>query len=180
VKRLLDTCDTGTIQGQRNRIVLGLLTGAGLRREELAKLKFEDVILQPVPRKVRTVLNVTGKGAKDRIIPINDKLAAAVAEWQALVVDGYVARSITKGGVIGDSISAMGIYNIINKAGQMIGKPELAPHDLRRTFAQLGFQAGVPITQISKLLGHASVSTTQRYLNLDLDLTTTVSDFIPF
>ena len=66
VKRLFDTCDTGTIQGQRDRIVLGLLTGAGLRREELAKLKFEDVILQPVPGKVRTVLNVTGKGAKDR------------------------------------------------------------------------------------------------------------------
>ena len=180
VKRLLDTCATGTIQGQRDRIVLGLLTGAGLRREELAKLKFEDVMLQPVPGKVRTVLNVTGKGAKDRIIPINDKLAATVAEWQAIVVDGYVARSITKGGGIGDSISAMGIYNIVNKAGQMIGKLELAPHDLRRTFAQLGFQAGVPITQISKVLGHASVSTTQRYLNLDLDLTTTVSDFIPF
>ena len=180
VKRLLDTCDPGTIQGQRNRIVLGLLTGAGLRREELAKLKFEDVILQPVPGKVRTVLNVTGKGAKARIIPINDKLAAAVAQWQAIVADGYVARSITKGGVIRDSISAMGIYNIVNKAGQMIGKLELAPHDLRRTFAQLGFQAGVPITQISKLLGHASVSTTQRYLNLDLDLTTTVSDFISF
>ena len=74
----------------------------------------------------------------------------------------------------------MGIYNIVNKAGQMIGQPELAPHDLRRTFAQLGFQAGVPITQISKLLGHTSISTTQRYLNLDLDLATTVSDFIPF
>jgi site-specific recombinase XerD len=72
----------------------------------------------------------------------------------------------------------MGIYNIVNKAGQMIGQPELAPHALRRTFAQLGFQAGVPITQISKLLGHASVSTTQRYLNLDL--TTTVLTSYPF
>ena len=46
--------------------------------------------------------------------------------------------------------------------------------------AQLGYEAGVPITQISKLLGHATVATTQRYLNLDLDLETTISDFIPF
>jgi integrase len=126
------------------------------------------------------VLNVTGKGAKDRIVPINDKLAAAIEEWRAVVGDSCVARSVTKGGAIGDSLSAMGIFNIVNKAGQIIGKPELAPHDLRRTFAQLGYEAGVPITQISKLLGHASVSTTQRYLNLDLDLETTVSDFIPF
>ncbi len=64
-------------------------------------------------------------------------------------------------------------------AGQAIGKNELAPHDLRRTYAQLGYEAGIPITQISKLLGHASVATTQRYLNLDLDLNTTISDFIP-
>ena len=48
-----------------------------------------------------------------------------------------------------------------------------------RTFAQLGYSAGVPLTQISTLLGHADVRTTQRYLNLALDLETTVSDFIP-
>ena len=56
----------------------------------------------------------------------------------------------------------------------------LAPHDLRWTYAQLGYEGGVPDTQISRLLGHASVAVTQRYLNLDLDLKTTVSDFIPF
>jgi integrase len=62
----------------------------------------------------------------------------------------------------------------------MIGKPELQPHDLRRTYAQLGYEAGVPVTQVSRLLGHASVATTQKYLNLDLDLETTISDFVPF
>jgi integrase len=58
--------------------------------------------------------------------------------------------------------------------------PELAPHDLRRTYAQLGYEVGVPITQISKLPGHSSVATTQRYLNLGLDLEATISDFVPF
>jgi len=62
----------------------------------------------------------------------------------------------------------------------MMGKLELAPHDLRRTYTQLGYEAGIPITQIGKLLGHASIATTQRYLNLELDLETTISDFIPF
>jgi integrase len=60
-----------------------------------------------------------------------------------------------------------------------MARPVLAPPDLRRMYAQLGYEAGVPVTQISRLLGHASVATTQRYLNLDLDLKTTVSDFVP-
>lgn len=181
VKRLLDSCNAKTIQGQRDKVILGLLVGAGLRREELVNLTFEDVVIQPVAGKFRTVLNVRGKGAKDRVVPINDKLAAALDAWGTLVGSvGLVARSITKGGAIRDSISAIGIFEIVSKAGAIIGKSELAPHDLRRTYAQLGYEAGVPITQISKLLGHANVATTQRYLNLDLDLATTVSDFIPF
>ena len=61
----------------------------------------------------------------------------------------------------------------------MIGLPELAAHDLRRSYAQIGYDAGIPITQIGRLLGHSSVETTQRYLNLDLDLEVTASDFVP-
>jgi integrase len=80
----------------------------------------------------------------------------------------------------GDRISAQGIFGIVRRRGTTIGKAKLAPHDLRRTYAQLGYEAGVSITQISKLLGHSSLETTQRYLNLDLDLSSTVSDFVPF
>ena len=113
-------------------------------------------------------------------MPINDRLAAAIDDWESVVGGGYIARSISKGGEISDSLSAIGVFHIVRAAGEAIGKPSLAPHDLRRTYAQLGYEAGVPVTQISRLLGHASVATTQRYLNLDLDLKTTVSDFIPF
>jgi site-specific recombinase XerD len=180
VKALRDTCNTNTVKGQRDKVVLGLLVGAGLRREELTGLTFDDVLLQPIAGKFRTVLNVTGKGAKDRVVPINDRLAAALDSWRSIAGPGFVARSITKGGALGDSLSAIGVFHIVRGTGEAIGKPDLAPHDLRRTYAQLGYEAGVPITQISKLLGHANVATTQRYLNLDLDLETTVSDFIPF
>lgn len=181
VKRLLDSCNINTTQGQRDKVILGLLVGAGLRREELVNLAFEDVIIQPVAGKFRTVLNVVGKGAKDRVVPINDKLAAALETWGALVGHtGAIARAVSKGSAVRDSISAIGIFEIVSKAGTAISKLGLAPHDLRRTYAQLGYEAGVPITQISKLLGHSNVATTQKYLNLDLDLGTTVSDFIPF
>lgn len=179
VKRMMESCKA-TPKGKRDRVVLGLLTGAGLRREEASNLTFTNIVLQPVAGKFRTVLNVHGKGAKDRIVPISDRLAALLDEWGAMVGNqGNVARKVNKGGAIGDSLSDVGIFHLVRAAGAAIGKPNLDPHDLRRTYAQLGYEAGIPITQVSKLLGHANVATTQRYLNLDLDLGTTISDFIP-
>jgi integrase len=182
VRQLLATCDTSTITGQRDKLVLGLLTGAGLRREELVTLKWADIILQPVKGKMRTVIQVTeGKGDKSRIVPINDNLANALDRWAGVIGrEGLVIRSLGMTREPGASISAVAIFHIVSKAGAAIGKPELAPHDLRRTYTQIGYAAGIPITQLSKLLGHASVATTQRYLNLDLSLETTASDFVPF
>lgn len=180
VKILLDTCGDDA-KGQRDRLALGLLVAAGLRCSEAANLTFDRVKLQPIKGKMRTVLEVEGKGAKSRVVPISDRLANAIDKW-AVIADGegYILRSITKGGELGDSLSSVGLFNLVRDAGAAMGKPELAPHDLRRTYAQLGYEAGIPVTQISRLLGHSSIQTTQRYLNLDLDLGTTVSDFVPF
>ena len=180
VKKLFDACQNGIV-GQRDRLAIGLLVAAGLRREEAAKLRFEDVKLQPVGDRIRTVLDITGKGSKARVVPISDALANAITDWSAVVGgEGLVLRSLGMKKQPGESISGQGIFDLVAKRGALIGKPGLQPHDLRRTYAQLGFEAGIPITQISRLLGHASIETTQRYLNLDLDLESTVSDFIPF
>ena len=179
VKELMTSCGE-EIVGLRDWIILGLLVGAGLRREELANLKFEDVKEQPLKNgNNRSVLSIKGKGAKDRVIPIHPVLAKRILEWKEFVGDGYIARSLGRKKEIGESLSAIGVFNIVRKHGGLIGIPGLDPHDLRRTYAQLGYEAGVPLTQISKLLGHATISTTQRYLNLELDLETTISDFIP-
>lgn len=173
VKQLVSNCDD-TLKGKRDRVVLSLLLGAGLRREELANLTFDSVKLQGE----RTVLEVKGKGAKDRVIPISDKLSSILNDWRNIVSDGSVVVSVGSNREVGTSLSAVQIYRIVAKYGKLIGK-DLAAHDLRRTYAQLGYEAGVSITQISKLLGHSSVTTTQKYLNLDLNLETTISDFIP-
>ncbi|MCB0207941.1 MAG: site-specific integrase [Anaerolineae bacterium] len=183
VRTLLATCADDSARCFRDKLVLGLLVGAGLRRSELTGLTFADVKQQPIPRGFRTVLDITGKGDKRRAVPIKAALASDIAKWRMVLVAGpdeRIARSIDKTGCIGESISTVGIFKIVAAAGASIGKPDLAPHDLRRTFAQLGYEAGVPITQISRLLGHASVKTTQRYLNLDLNLESTVSDFVPY
>ena len=193
VKELLTACDRrksgkpdAAIVAQRDRLAIGLLVAAGLRRQEAVNLKFSDIQLQPIGDKMRTVLNVTGKGAKDRVIPISDQLANALSEWGAVVGNaGHVLRPLGRDKKISDldegkSMTTTALYNLVQKRGGMIGKDDLQPHDLRRTFAQLGYEAGVAITQISTLLGHANLETTQRYLNLQIDLGTTISDFIPF
>lgn len=178
VKRLLDTCGQD-LQGQRDRLLLGLLVAAGLRREEAANLRFEDVKLVPRGDRFRTVLAVVGKGDKERTVPISDALANAIDAWGAVVGgEGYILRSLDK--EMGESMSTVAIFKVVRKHGAAIGKDDLAPHDLRRTYAQIGFDDGVPITQISKLLGHSDVKTTMRYLCLDLDLEVTASDFVPF
>jgi integrase len=180
VKALLDSCG-GDLQGQRDRLALGLLVAAGLRRAEAVALTFDDLVYKPVGDRFRCVLAITGKGAKRREVPISDALARAIDEWgQVVGHQGRVLRSFDQRRELTDSLSGVGLFGIVQKAGEAIGKPELAPHDLRRTYAQLGYEAGIPLTQVSKLLGHASVATTQRYLNLDLDLEMTISDFIPF
>jgi integrase len=180
VKRLLDTCEADVV-GQRDRLLLGLLVAAGLRRKEAANLRFEDVKLVPRGDRFRTVLAIEGKGAKDRTVPISDALANAIDKWAGVVGgQGYILRSLGMNREPGESMTPVAIFNTVHKRGAMIGKSDLAPHDLRRTYAQIGFEEGIPITQLATLLGHASVETTQRYLNLELDLEVTASDFVPF
>ena len=182
VKALLDTCAGDGLKAERDRLALGLLVAAGLRRSEACDLEFTDVKLQPSGERMRTVLAICGKGGKHRTVPISDNLANAIDRWGKHVGHaGKVLRSINqRGDELGESLSTVGLFDLVRVKGALIGKPDLACHDLRRTFAQLGFDAGVPVTQISKLLGHTNLATTQRYLNLDLDLETTASDFIPF
>jgi len=179
VKELMHTCDDSLV-GRRDWVVLALLVGAGLRREELINVQCNDFIDLPAKKnKTRWVLQVNGKGDKNRIIPISAVLATRIKEWCLFVNQGSIARSLGQSKALGSSLSAIGVFQIVRKHGAMIGLPELDPHDLRRTYAQLGYEAGRPLTEISKLLGHSNIATTQRYLNLELDLESTVSDFIP-
>ena len=74
-------------------------------------------------------------------------------------------RSISQSGTLGDSLSTSAIRDIIQARGAQIGIPSLNPHDLRRTFAKLSRLGGCPIETVQKSLGHASVRTTEIYLN---------------
>lgn len=157
----------------RDNIVLSVLLGAGLRREELEKLTFEALSQIPYNGTMKDVLTVTGKGDKKRVVPISQTLADKLRSWKRETKGGRIARRLSKAGKIGKSLSAYGIFTIVRKYGLLLGIDNLDPHDLRRTYGRLMYEATGDIVLVQNLLGHSDPRTTLKYigytLNLDVD-----------
>jgi integrase/recombinase XerD len=122
--------------------------------------------------------DLKGKHGRVRSVPIANWVKAAVEHWIAAagITSGRIFRPIDKAGQIrGDSISDQAIYNTLVEYALLLGL-KLAPHDMRRTFAQLARKSHAGIEQIQMTLGHASIQTTERYLGTSQDLQDAPSD----
>jgi site-specific recombinase XerC len=154
----------------RDYIILAVLLGAGLRREELETLTFDSLSQIPYKNKMKDVLSVKGKGDKKRIIPIDAGLAQRLREWKSKTKGGRIARRMLKGGKIGKSLNASRIFLLVRQYGHIVGIEDLAPHDLRRTYGRLMYEATNDIVLVQNLLGHSDTKTTLRYIGYDLNL----------
>jgi len=176
-QRLINAPDLSRLKGVRDRAILAVMIGGGLRRSEVAKLQFEDI----QQRESRwAIIDMIGKGNRVRTIPLPNWAKVAVDQWTAAagIAEGFIFRPINKGDQItGDSLTSQAIQNIVKEYAALCGY-ELAAHDLRRTFAKLARKANAPIDQIQLTLGHASVQTTERYLGTKQDLITAPCDLI--
>lgn len=176
-ERLLELPDRSTRKGLRDRALLALLLGCGLRREELAKLRIEEI----QQRDGRwCVVDILGKGNRVRTVPMPAWAKAAIDEWLAATgyQSGPVLGCVNKGDrITGQGMNAQSIYKVVEGYGAKLGTA-LAPHDLRRTFAKLAHKGRAPIEQIQISLGHASVQTTERYLGVQQDLTDAPCDYL--
>jgi integrase len=167
----VDTITSAALaHSMRDYIVLAILLGAGLRREELEELTFDSLSQIPHKGKMKDVLTIRGKGDKKRVIPISPLLASHLREWRTATGGGRIARKMSKGGKIGSSLSAFGIFTLVRKYGAILGIPDLDPHDCRRTYGRLMYEGTDDIVLVQNLLGHASVKTTQKYIGYDLNL----------
>ena len=174
--QLLRAPDPASLQGKRDRAILALLIGCGLRRSELAELTVEAF----QQREGRWVLpDLVGKGQRVRTVPVPAWVKAAVEEWQqaAGLTTGQLIRSINKGGKLwGEGVTAKVIWWVVLRYARQTGIRGLAPHDLRRTCAKLCRHSGGELEQIQLLLGHASVQTTEQYLGTRQNLVEAVND----
>jgi len=161
---LLDQPFPRTASGQRDRTMLEVLYGCGLRVSELCGLDQRDVVLE------EEVLRVFGKGSKERVVPVMGTAAATLAsyldEWRGGLVGRTSVPAVflnTRGG----RISRQSVHSIVERYGRMVGIEGLHPHTLRHSFATHLLEGGADLRIVQELLGHANISTTQLYTHVD-------------
>lgn len=164
VQKLLEACDIETDHGLRNRAILELLYGSGMRMREVINLDVRDVDLVE-----RTAFIKNAKGRKDRIVPLTEAAAKMIARYIEEV------RPRTSHPALFASASG-GRFEATNWRGRQLrplvrelGLPrELRPHRLRHACAVHLLQNGADLRHIQKLLGHAGLNSTEIYLTLDI------------
>jgi site-specific recombinase XerD len=176
---LLSAPDITTLRGARDRAILSVLLGGGLRREEITNLTIEHV----QQREGRWALvDITGKGSKVRTVPIPTWTYTAIEQWckMAHIARGPIFISLnrcyTKAGET-KKLTTQAVYLVASGYGRQIGL-DLATHDCRRSFAKLAYKGGAPVPQIQKSLGHSNLATTERYLGLDQDFENAPCDYL--
>lgn len=177
-QQLLNAPDTSTLKGLRDRAILALLLGCGLRRAEAANITF-DYIQRRDGRWV--LVDLLGKRNKVRSVPMPNWTKKAIDEYAdaAGLTEGILFRPINKGGrITGARMTEQAIYNVVLYYAQRISVGRIAPHDLRRTFAKLAHKGGSGLDQIQLSLGHSSIQTTERYLGTEQDLTDAPCDHL--
>ena len=174
-KELLAVPDRSTLKGKRDYVILALLVGCALRRQELASLDVETIQL----REGRWVLvDLEGKGRRVRTVAVPVWVKQGINSWMSAagIEDGRLLRSISKGGKIGDTLSDWAVWSVVERSAKEIGMERFGAHDLRRTCAKLCRKAGGDLEQIKFLLGHSSIQTTERYLGSEQEMAIAVND----
>jgi integrase len=175
---LLSAPDIATLRGLRDRAMLAVLLGCGLRRSEVAALAFSHI----QPRDGRwCIVDLVGKHGRVRTAPLPTWVKVALDAWTSAagLAEGHVFRPVTRAGRAGgERLGEKVVWQMLQHYAEAVGVPGLAPHDLRRTCAKLCRAAGGELEQIQLLLGHASVQTTERYLGTKQDLVRAPNDAI--
>jgi site-specific recombinase XerD len=170
--------DPDTLKGKRDRAILAVLLGCGLRRRELTELTTEHF-----QRRVDhwTIVDLIGKGGHVRTVPVPTWVKQTVDDWlvAARVADGRLFRRVCRTGTIwGEQMTEKVVWHVVKQYAGKLGISKLAPHDLRRSCARLCHNAGGELEQIQFLLGHVSVQTTEKYLGCKQRFREAVNDEI--
>ncbi len=167
VGRLLDAVTGDDAVARRDRVVLEVLYGTGLRISELVGLSLADLDLDA------GLLRAFGKGSKERIVPLGSHALRAISAWlgptgRPMLEPVQWARRGDAEAVLlntrGGRLSRQGAWGVVHKAGERVGLADrLSPHVLRHSCATHMLDHGADIRTVQELLGHASISTTQVY-----------------
>jgi len=179
INKLIAAIDLSRPEGARNKAILEVLYGCGLRVSELTELKLSNLYLDI------EFIKVVGKGSKERLVPIGGAAVKALKIWIEQV---RVHTPIKKGeedmvflNRNGSRLSRVYIFMLIKSLAEIIGlKKTISPHTFRHSFATHLVEGGADLRAVQEMLGHESITTTEIYTHLDREfLKGTIIQFHP-
>jgi len=166
IDRMISAIDLSSPEGERNRAIIETIYGCGLRVSELVNLRISDLYFD------EGFIKVTGKGDKQRLVPVNDYTKKYieiylnhVRKHQKVHKDFSDILFLNRRG---KQLTRVMIFHIIKDLAKKAGIPKnISPHSLRHSFATHLLENGADLRSIQLLLGHESITTTEIYLHLD-------------
>ena len=178
IDKMVAQIDMSKSESHRNRAIIEMLYGSGLRVSELVNLRLSDIYLK------EGYMRITGKGSKQRLVPISPVAAEWFGYWmqdRGLLDIKAEATDIAFVNRYGRQLTRAMIFTIIKTLARAAGiQKTISPHTLRHSFATHLLQNGADLRIIQQLLGHESISTTEIYTHVDIhDLREAVLKYHP-
>ncbi|MFA6248839.1 MAG: site-specific tyrosine recombinase XerD [Mucilaginibacter sp.] len=179
IDKMIAAIDLSKPEGTRNRAILEVMYGCGLRVSELTELKLSNV------HPDIEFIKVTGKGSKERLVPIGGEALKALKIWTEQV---RVHIDIKKGeedlvflNRRGSRLSRVYIFMLVKQLAELTGlRKDISPHTFRHSFATHLVEGGADLRAVQEMLGHESITTTEIYTHLDREyLKSTIIEFHP-
>lgn len=179
IEKILETTDSDPVNGLRDKMMIELLYGCGLRVSELSNLLISQLYFEA------GFIRVIGKTDKERLVPIGLEAIRAVKLYQENVRDKVKIHPGFSDYLLlnhrGKNLSRISIFKIVVRLGQMAGiKKKISPHTFRHSFATHLLEGGADLRMIQEMLGHESITTTEIYTHLDMGyLSQVITEFHP-
>lgn len=166
IDKLINAIDLSKPEGERNRAILELLYGCGLRVSELVSLKISDLFFD------EGFIKVTGKGNKQRFVPIGDQSVKYISIYKNEVRPHLNIENQFKDTLFlnrrGKQLTRAMIFTIVRQLAEKIGlRKTISPHTFRHSFATHLLENGADLRAIQLMLGHESITTTEIYVHVD-------------
>jgi integrase/recombinase XerC len=156
--------DSGDPVSARDRAILEMLYATGIRVSELCGADTTDVDWE------RNAIRVVGKGDKQRTVPFGRPAGRALTDWLRVRGDfASLGSDALFVGVRGGRIDPRTVRSVVHQLSREAGVPSIAPHALRHTTATHVLEGGADLRTVQELLGHSSLSTTQRYTHVSVE-----------
>jgi integrase/recombinase XerD len=165
IKNLINSFDLNHGFGQRNKTIIEILYGTGIRVSELVNLKLSNIFFK------ENIIKVIGKGSKERFVPLgeiaSDEMKIYINDRNQLKIDSK-SSDVLFLNRYGRRLTRSMIFKIISDASKRIGlDKKISPHTLRHSFATHLIKNGADLRTIQLILGHESITTTEIYTHLD-------------